>query len=94
MKFNQLMKATSVIAAGAAIVAVMQFSSMKLQAKTQAAVDDEAKLVAIGLRILPDFIDARGKDPNLVGLGSYIVNAQADCNGCHTSDAANEYLPT
>lgn len=28
-------------------------------------------------------LDLRGKNPALVGLGSYIVNAQADCNGCH-----------
>jgi hypothetical protein len=27
-----------------------------------------------------------------VGLGSFIVNAQADCDGCHTSDPANEYV--
>ena len=47
----------------------------------------------IGLRIAPDFIDMRGKDPNLVGLGSFIVNGQADCNGCHGSDPANEFLP-
>ena len=33
-----------------------------------------------------------GEDPTLVGLGSFIVNAQADCNGCHGSDPANEFL--
>ena len=35
-----------------------------------------------------------GKNPALVGLGSYIVNAQADCNGCHTLNPAVEYTPT
>ncbi len=28
-------------------------------------------------------LNLKGKNPALVGLGSYIVNAQADCNGCH-----------
>jgi hypothetical protein len=28
-----------------------------------------------------------------VGLGSYFVNVAGDCNGCHTSDQANPYLP-
>jgi hypothetical protein len=28
----------------------------------------------------------------LVGLGSFIVNAQADCNGCHSAGPATEYL--
>ena len=30
-------------------------------------------------------LNLQGKDPALVGLGSYIVNGQADCSGCHTS---------
>ena len=25
-----------------------------------------------------------GKDPYLVGLGAYLVNAAADCSGCHS----------
>lgn len=29
-------------------------------------------------------LNFKGKDPFLVGLGSYLVNAAADCNGCHT----------
>jgi hypothetical protein len=34
-----------------------------------------------------------GKDPDLVGLGSYLVNVVADCNGCH-SDPPTSYLPS
>jgi len=56
--------------------------------------DSDAALAAIGLRIAPSFINIDGKDKTLVGLGSFIVNAQADCNGCHGSDPANEFLPT
>jgi mono/diheme cytochrome c family protein len=38
-----------------------------------------------GLSISPVPLDMDGKDRNLVGLGSYIVNAQGACNDCHTN---------
>jgi mono/diheme cytochrome c family protein len=38
-----------------------------------------------GLTLSPVPLDLDGKDRNLVGLGSYIVNAQAACNDCHTN---------
>jgi hypothetical protein len=50
--------------------------------------DNEDKLVHIGYQIAPVPLNLEGKDSEqryLVGLGSYIVNAQADCNGCHTA---------
>jgi hypothetical protein len=40
--------------------------------------------VQIGFRISPVKLNLRDKDPELVGLGSYIVNAQGGCNDCHT----------
>ena len=50
--------------------------------------EDEDQLeVQIGFDISPiplSSLDLKGKDPELVGLGSYIVNAQASCNDCHT----------
>jgi mono/diheme cytochrome c family protein len=45
---------------------------------------DEAKS-QIGLAIAPVPLDLHGKNRGLVGLGSYIVNAQADCAGCHSA---------
>ena len=38
-----------------------------------------------GLSIAPVSLDLRGKNPELVGLGSYIVNAQGGCNDCHNN---------
>ena len=38
----------------------------------------------IGFSISPVKLNLQDKDPELVGLGSYIVNAQAGCNDCHT----------
>jgi hypothetical protein len=37
----------------------------------------------IGLNIAPVKLNLSGLDPAKVGVGSYIVNAQGDCNGCH-----------
>jgi hypothetical protein len=43
--------------------------------------EDEVK---IGFSIAPVKLNLKDKDPELVGLGSYIVNAQGGCNDCHT----------
>lgn len=37
-----------------------------------------------GIDIAPVHLDLRGKNPQLVARGSYIVNAQGGCNDCHT----------
>ena len=89
---KSIVRAAAIAVSTAAIIgiAAMQLVSHKVHA--QDASDSEAKLAEIGLQIAPDFINLKGKDPALVGLGSYIVNAQADCNGCHGSDPANEFL--
>jgi hypothetical protein len=41
--------------------------------------------VARGFKIAPVRLRLRGLNPLLVGLGSYIVNAQGGCNDCHTA---------
>jgi hypothetical protein len=41
--------------------------------------------IQIGYNIAAVKLNLKGLDPALVGIGSYIVNAQADCNGCRTS---------
>jgi hypothetical protein len=51
---------------------------------------DEAK-VKIGFAISPVPLNVKGKNHDLVGLGSYIVNAQSSCNDCHTLSAQAEY---
>jgi len=40
--------------------------------------------IAKGFAISPVPLNLRGKNRALVGLGSYIVNAQGGCNDCHT----------
>jgi hypothetical protein len=44
----------------------------------------EKKRIQKGLEISPVPMDFRQRDRDLVGLGSYIVNAQAACGDCHT----------
>ncbi len=40
--------------------------------------------IQIGFRIAPVPLDLKGKNRGMVGLGSYLVNAVASCNDCHT----------
>ena len=48
------------------------------------APDSEASRIFRGFQINPVPLKLRGRDRNLVFLGSYIVNAQGGCNDCHT----------
>lgn len=47
--------------------------------------DPETARIIRGFQISPVRLNLRGKDRNMVGLGSYIVNAQGGCNDCHTN---------
>jgi hypothetical protein len=50
--------------------------------------DDDSLRIKQGLDIAPVPLNLEGKSPyqiDLVGLGSYWVNAVSDCNFCHTS---------
>ncbi|MGH9822368.1 MAG: c-type cytochrome [Blastocatellia bacterium] len=42
-------------------------------------------IVQRGLEIAPVPLNLNGKSVNLVGKGSYLVNAVAGCNDCHTN---------
>ena len=47
--------------------------------------EDERELeIQQGLSIAPVPLNLKDKDIELVGLGSYIVNAQGGCNDCHS----------
>jgi len=54
--------------------------------------DDSDIRVQQGFAIAPVLLDLRGKDRELVGLGSYLVNAVQSCNGCHSSGPVDEYV--
>jgi hypothetical protein len=91
MDFERIVKATlAMCAAGIITIAAIHARSANVRANAQQS-EDQWK---IGLSIAPDFLNTTGKDPELLGLGSFIVNAQADCNGCHGSSPPSEYLAT
>jgi len=85
MKLRQQIKVliTTTSLAGAAL-AVMLARSPAIQAQEDWK-GDERSLIKIGFEITPVPLNLEGKNPDLVGLGSFIVNAQGDCNGCHTA---------
>ena len=55
--------------------------------------DDQTKESRIqrGFDIAPVPLNVKGKNRALVGLGSYIVNAVGDCNGCHSAGPRTEF---
>ncbi len=45
----------------------------------------DGERIRIGFRIAPVKLDLEGLDREMVGLGSYLVNAAGGCNDCHTN---------
>lgn len=87
-----LTSAASIAGFTAIMITGMLISSSRGSAKDDRDSDrDERSKVEIGFRVNPVMLNMAGKDRELVGLGSYIVNVQADCNGCHTNNPATEY---
>ena len=72
------------------IIAGFMIVSPRAQAQSTTTTFDVAKVLK-GFQIAPVPLNMQGKDPNLVGYGSYLVNAAGDCNGCHTADPSTEY---
>src|SRR5579864_8980195 len=73
------------IAGSAGVLMVAVFAGM-LGSSSRAKAGDykEELLIREGFAIAPVPLNLAGKDPDLVGYGSYLVNAVGDCNGCHT----------
>jgi hypothetical protein len=83
MNAIQATKATLAVTTVSAIVlAAMLGGSPPVHANTEN--DSEESLIQKGFQIAPVPLNLAGKNRDLVGLGSYLVNAVADCNGCHT----------
>lgn len=86
---------TKTAAAGAALAAVVLTGTLISSSNSQAQDgSDDASRVQQGFAISPVRLNLSGKNSTqvaLVGLGSYIVNASGDCNGCHTSGGPPNY---
>jgi hypothetical protein len=91
MTFQYVVK--SVAAAGAVSLLVLAMSSIKpspVRADDGWDDHDESKS-RIGLEAAPVALTYEHDKRKIVGLGSYIVNIQAECNGCHSAGPQTEY---
>src|ERR1700747_2746813 len=73
--------------AGAVVTFVaIVLAAMSIKAPRAHADDDDTESrIKIGFEIAPVPLNLAGKDRAKVGLGSFLVNAVGDCNGCHTA---------
>jgi len=90
MTRGQRLKALGVTAACTGVaMAGMLLNSPRGKAEDRG--DDSDSRIEQGFEIAPVHLNLEGKNRALVGLGSYIVNAQADCNGCHSAGPRTEF---
>ncbi len=78
---------TKTIGAGAAL-GLVALVGMLLISPSRGRADDpdnEQSKIQIGFAVAPVPLNLNGKNRDLVGLGSYIVNAANDCNFCHSA---------
>jgi hypothetical protein len=94
MSLRKSVKLAGCLALFAVIISAGMLSSSRAVGAREDDDDDrnESK-VRKGFQIAPVPLNLKGKNHELVGLGSYIVNAQGDCNGCHSAGPATEFLP-
>ena len=98
------MKAQSIRGVGAFAVlvatalAVMLSNSPRVRAQdnnnqgnnNQVSNDEQAR-IQIGFQVAPVPLNLAGKNRDLVGLGSYLVNAVNDCNACHNGGGPPDF---
>jgi hypothetical protein len=91
-------KHSKVLGVATAFVLIAAASLAVNFTRVRAHDDDDGKndeqRARIGLQIAPVHLDLVGKDLKQVGLGSYLVNAVADCDGCHSAGPKTEYTLT
>ena len=85
--------AGTVAGCAAVILAGMMISSPGVDGQNRANDEGEKGKIHRGFEIAPVKLNLVDKDLKLVGLGSYIVNAQAGCDGCHSAGPPTQYLP-
>jgi len=86
-------KSRNSLVAGAAMALLTAWATPGVVRADDRGSDDDWGRVRRGLEIAPVPLSLAGKDLRLVGLGSYLVNAVASCNDCHSAGPATEYAP-
>lgn len=92
MTSRQLANVGSLVAVGAFVVGAILLASPRLVAHDDD--HDSDSRVRRGFEIAPVPLNLRHKNRELVGLGSYIVNAQGECDGCHSMGPQTQFTPT
>jgi len=93
MTLKQFFKSAGAISAFGIAMAGMFTSSLRLQADNDDRDNNEAKRIRRGFDAAPVRLKLAGKNPDLVGLGSYLVNVVSECNGCHSAGPQSQYAP-
>jgi len=78
------LSAVPMVASSILLVALCAQSPAPVHGASRPNVGSDDARIRKGFEIAPVHLNLEGLDPNLVGLGSYIVNAQAVCNDCHS----------
>src|SRR5271165_1582280 len=93
MAFENLLKSAATV--GAVSLLVLAITAIKpslVRADDDWDEKDESKS-KIGLEVAPVMLNYDHDKRKLVGLGSYIVNIQSECNGCHSHGPMTQYAP-
>ena len=69
----------------AGLAAMTLFGTIATSPNVRADDDREESRIQRGLQIAPVPLNLAAKNRALAGLGSYLMNAASDCNGCHNS---------
>jgi hypothetical protein len=92
MTLKQLVSTIGTVTGFAAVVlAGTLFTSPQVQADDDDRSAKDEERIEHGLHIAPVHLSYARHNRKLVGLGSYIVNAVSECNGCHSAGPATEF---
>jgi hypothetical protein len=74
------------------VILLVAGSSTHVNAMNDNDATEDAQIIR-GYEIAPVKLDLDGRNWRAVGVGSYLVNAVAGCNDCHSAGPQTQYLP-
>jgi hypothetical protein len=93
MTVRSIRKTTGTITALALTVAAGIFLTSQLGRADDDDRNESESTIKAGLALAPVPLNLSGKNRSLVARGSYIVNAVAECYGCHSAGPETEFSP-
>ena len=83
--------ASRILVGCATVLLVGALGASRAHAEGDEGDHDRDPRVERGFQIAPVPLNLEGKNRRLVGLGSYIVNAMIECNGCHSAGPPTQF---